>query len=112
MTALWLACYYGHWSLANLLLSLRADPNIPAVRKYGEVTSPLYEAARRGQLHITRDLIEAGAKVIGMGQHPLRISYLSSDLKRLVEEQMQKEVTGKILYIVMYLTEFPTVQGL
>ena len=112
MTALWLACYFGHWSLANILLSLGADPNLPAVKKYGEVTSPLYEAARRGEVQMTRDLIEAGATVLGMGQHPIGIRNLCSDVQLLVQEQMQKEVSGRTQHIVMYLTGFSTAQGL
>ena len=60
---------------------------------------------------MTRELLKAGAKVLGMGQHPLRISNLNSDLKHLVEEQMKKEVTGIIHYIGMYLTGFSTAQG-
>jgi len=60
-TALGLACYFGHFEVARLLILKGADVNLPS--KNGFNVYPIHSAAAGNYTNILRLLIESGAHV-------------------------------------------------
>ncbi len=60
-TALGLACYFGHYEVARLLILKGADVNLPS--KNGFNVYPIHSAAAGNYTNILRLLIESGAQV-------------------------------------------------
>ena len=96
VTAVWLACHLRHWSLASLLISLKADTNLPAIRQEGnEKISALYETIEKGEegLETLKKLLEAKAQ-LAIGKNPLLIP-LHPNVRELLES------TGKYIYFLI-----------
>jgi ankyrin repeat protein len=58
-TCLMIACYKGHYKIANYLLSLKADINKKSVKG----NTALHDCAESGNLDIFKMLIQNGAKM-------------------------------------------------
>ena len=86
VTAVWLACHFRHWSLASLLIELKADINLPAIRKEGnEKISALYETIEKGNegLETLEKLLDANAQ-LAIGKNPLLIP-LHPNVREILE---------------------------
>ena len=69
--------------MALLLLRHGSDPNTCARTEDGELLSPLYYAARRGNAALCEALVAGGARV-GLGRSPLGIEGLTEEVREVL----------------------------